>query len=180
MAKEYADKRIQFVFVYTREAHPGENYPCHENLEQKIDHARAMVKRWGIERSMLVDDLEGTIHHAYGRLPNMSYVIDLGGKILFRAAWTDARIIRVALDQLQFERDQRRQRIRTTPYYMEWLPQRVNDHVKFMEGLLADPGPRAVTEFIDAVTNANGKDAARPIREWWAAKAESQVETPAD
>ena len=129
---------------------------------------------------MLVDHLEGTLHHAYGCLPNMTYVVDLGGTILLRAAWTDARIIRVALEQLQFERDQRRARTRTTPYYLEWVPQRINDRVKFMEGLLSEPGPRAVTEFIDATAHSHGEDAARPIREWWAAKEDSRASAPAD
>jgi hypothetical protein len=29
-----------------------------------------------------VDDVEGTVHHAYGLLPNMSWVLDRGGSIL--------------------------------------------------------------------------------------------------
>ena len=139
-----------------------------------------MVADWQVKRPMLVDDIEGTVHRSYGTLPNMTYILNTGGTILYRASWTDERTIRMALDQILFERTQRRSGTRITPYYVEWLPQRVNDRVKFMEGLLAAPGPRAVTEFIDAVAHANGDDAAKPLREWWATKSESQVETPAD
>jgi hypothetical protein len=37
--EDFAD-RVQFVSVYVREAHPGENYPHHTSEEQKMRHAR--------------------------------------------------------------------------------------------------------------------------------------------
>ncbi len=36
MAQKYAGQGFQSVFVYTREAHPGENFPAHRDIEQKI------------------------------------------------------------------------------------------------------------------------------------------------
>ena len=36
MAEEYGPKGFSFVFLYTREAHPGENYPAHRSMEQKV------------------------------------------------------------------------------------------------------------------------------------------------
>ena len=89
MAKKYADLGFKFIFVYTREAHPGENYPAHQTLEQKLDHARSLKKVLDVQRPILVDDVEGTGHKLYGALPNMTYVIDRGGKVLFRSDWTD-------------------------------------------------------------------------------------------
>jgi hypothetical protein len=170
MAQEFAPDGVSFVFVYTREAHPGDKYPCHASFEQKLAHARDMVARWGIKRPMLVDDLEGTVHHAYGRLPNMTYIVNAGGAILYRASWTDPRTIRMALEELVYERGRRREGKRLSPYYVEWLPQRVNDRQPFMEGLLKDVGPRAVEEFIAAVAHTQGEAAAKPMREWWAKK----------
>jgi hypothetical protein len=41
-------------------------------------------------RPILVDDVEGTVHSAYGRMPNMSWVLDRGGTILYKAEWTSA------------------------------------------------------------------------------------------
>ena len=41
LAIEYRDKGFDFVFVYTREAHPGELRPHHTRFEQKLDQARA-------------------------------------------------------------------------------------------------------------------------------------------
>jgi hypothetical protein len=61
MAREFAEHDSQFVFVYTREAHPSERYAGHSSLEQKIEAARTMAGRLGFERTMFVDDLDGTI-----------------------------------------------------------------------------------------------------------------------
>ena len=93
MAKEYASRGASFVFLYTRESHPGGKYPHHSTLEQKLSHARDMVVQWSIERTMLVDDLEGTVHRAYGALPNMTYIVGAGGRVQYRADWTDPRTI---------------------------------------------------------------------------------------
>lgn len=88
------------VFLYTRAAHPGEHYPAHESFEQKLVHARAFVQTFGIRRPVLVDDLEGTIHRAYGLLPNMTYIVGTAGRVLDRSDWTDPRSVGAALDYL--------------------------------------------------------------------------------
>ena len=85
MAAEYAEHDGQFLFVYTREAHPSDRYPGHTSFEQKKSVASEMAKQLGFARPMLVDDLEGTVHHAYGRLPNMTYIVNPGGTIIYRA-----------------------------------------------------------------------------------------------
>ena len=100
MAKKYADLGFKFIFVYTREAHPGENYPAHQTLEQKLDHARSLKKVLDVQCPILVDDVEGTGHELYGALPNMTYVIDRGGKVLFRSDWTDPPTIEKVLDYI--------------------------------------------------------------------------------
>lgn len=166
MAREYSDSGARFAFVYTREAHPARNYPCHTTFAQKLQHARDMVEKWNIERPMLVDDLEGSVHHAYGRLPNMTYIVGAGGRIVYRADWTDSGTIRTALDQIVGERKSRRAGARLTPYYLEWQPQRQNAVREFMEGLLF-AGPTAVDEFIAAIENVRGEAAAKPMRQWW-------------
>ncbi|MCI0439629.1 MAG: hypothetical protein L0177_10930 [Chloroflexi bacterium] len=180
MAEEFARHNVGFVFLYTREAHPGENYPHHTSMEQKLSHARDMAKKWSMKRPMLVDDMEGTLHRAYGCLPNMTYILNAAGVIIYRAAWTDPRTIRIALDQLVFEREQRRRGVRITNYYVEWLPQRVNDRIEFMEGLIRDAGPKAVEEFIAMVANSGGEAAARQLRDWWAEKQKSLTKAHGD
>ena len=62
------------MFIYTREAHPGENVPCHDSFERKLASAKLLAEEAGIRRDILVDDLEGTVHRAYGLMPNLSLI----------------------------------------------------------------------------------------------------------
>ncbi len=166
MAEEFAPPDFRFLFVYAREAHPSDRFPAHTRFEGKLGHARMMRERLQMKRTMLVDDLEGTVHHTYGRLPNMTYILKPGGTIVYRASWTDPTTIRLALERILFERDERRAQRRITPYYLEWQPQRSNDRIAFVEGLL-EIGERAVEEYIAAVENSEGEAGARRLKDWW-------------
>jgi len=146
MAREYADKGFDFVFVYVREAHPGENYPALRSIDQKVVHARAFREHFNVQRSILVDDLEGTGHRLYGELPNMTYLVSRGGKIVFRADWTDPPTIRWALDYVLSSRERRREGLRLAPFYAELAGMRWNDQSKFDEGLVRN-GPQAVEDW---------------------------------
>ena len=86
LAQDYEARGFAFIFVYTREAHPGENFPGHRTIEQKLSHARAFQEQYGVQRPILADDLAGTGHKLYGGMSNMTYLIDRGGKVLFRAS----------------------------------------------------------------------------------------------
>lgn len=167
MAREYVGQGVKSIFVYTREAHPGEHYPHHTDIDQKVEHARAMIAQHDLQRPVLVDDLEGTIHHAYGRLPNMSYIVS-AGRILYRAEWTDPANIRVVLDSIVSERAMRAAGSGIHPYYVEWLPSFPLDRQRFCEILRRDAGPQAVEDFIAAVEESMSPAVARPLRQWWA------------
>jgi len=79
--------RVQFVSVYTREAHPGENYPHHTSDEQKLRHARDWAKQDQVPWPVAVDTLDGRTHRAYGPVPNSAYLIGRAGRVAFRALW---------------------------------------------------------------------------------------------
>lgn len=92
--RNYQAQGFQFFIVYAREAHPGENYPHHVSLEQKLAHARKLRELEQIdEMPILVDDFAGTTHHAYGLLPNMIYLIDCDGIVVYKSDWSDAHEI---------------------------------------------------------------------------------------
>lgn len=146
MAKAFADKGFAFLFVYTREAHPGENYGPHRSMEQKIAHARAFREHCHIERPILVDDLVGTGHRLYGELPNMTYLIGRGGRVLFRSNWTDAPTIEFMIHYLVNVRARRREGERLAPFYAEFVGYRLTDPRKFQEGLHIG-GPQAIADF---------------------------------
>jgi hypothetical protein len=158
MAREYAPEGFTFVFVYTREAHPGEYYGPHRSMEQKLAHARAFQERNRIERPILVDDLAGTGHRLYGALPNMTYILSRGGRILFRSDWTDPPTIAMYLQYLLAVRQRRNAGERLAGFYTECVGYHNVDPVKFQQGL-AQAGPQAVEDFARTMRrwNSQGK-----------------------
>lgn len=89
--RKYQSRGFQFFIVYCREAHPGENYPHHQSLEQKLAQATKLRELEQIrEIPILVDDFQGTTHYAYGLLPNMVYLINREGTVVYKSDWTDA------------------------------------------------------------------------------------------
>ena len=88
--QKYRAKGFEFFIVYVREAHPGENFPHHTFFEQKLGHARKLQELENVSLPILVDDIEGSTHKAYGLLPNMIYLIDRDGIIVYKSDWTEA------------------------------------------------------------------------------------------
>lgn len=145
MAARYADRSVRSVFLYTREAHPGENYRHHTSMEDKRQRARAFVAEFHLKRPILLDDLAGAAHHAYGLLPNMTWIIGPGGLIHYKAAWTDPRDIEDALKATMDGRG-RHNKDKLMPFYAERWAWRTRDDDKF-RARLAHAGPQAVTDF---------------------------------
>ena len=162
MAKEYEAERYQFIFVYTREAHPGENFPAHRNLEQKLSHALSLKERSQVQRPILVDDLIGTGHKLYGGLPNMTYVVGRSGRILFRSDWTDPPTIKTALEYIQSASRQRREGTRLAPFYAEIVGYRWSDLEKHHE-VLKQAGPQALDDW-EQSQKRSSQQAPRPGR----------------
>jgi len=92
LAAEYGDE-VDFYVVYTREAHPGNRYHRHTSFEQKCQHARDAKRTESVNRGVLVDDLEGTMHRAYGSLPNSAYLVGGDGVVAHQADWLDPDVL---------------------------------------------------------------------------------------
>lgn len=92
--------RTEWLMMYVREAHPGEGLGAHKTYEQKRRHADFLRRDDYIAWPVVVDDLEGTNHHAYGMLPNSVFLIDADGRIAFRGDYSHGPSLRRALDQL--------------------------------------------------------------------------------
>ncbi|MEM8935241.1 MAG: redoxin domain-containing protein [Pseudomonadota bacterium] len=100
LAQRYSDDAV-FINLYVREAHPGDDFPHHETLEQKVEHARLTKSEEEDDRLMLVDGLDGAIHTQYGTWPNMAYIIDKDGIVRLKHKWADPAAVELALDRLQ-------------------------------------------------------------------------------
>jgi hypothetical protein len=130
------------VFVYTREAHPGEDVPHHDSFERKLACARLLRDETGIRRPILVDDLAGGAHRRYGSMPNMTWVIDRGGRVAYKANWTSAANVEAFLIRFLSARAGRFSAV----YETEQLEFRQVDRERFNKRLLRN-GPRAAEEF---------------------------------
>jgi hypothetical protein len=84
------------------------------------------------------------VHRDYGLLPNMSWVLDRGGTILYKAMWTSAARVGEFL-----ERREARPAGPTSTFYSEQLELVARDRDAFQHGLERN-GPRAGIEFARA------------------------------
>jgi peroxiredoxin len=101
----YGGRGFPFLFVYVREIHPGENFPPHRSIEQKLTQAEKLRDYARLTFPVASDDVEGRIHRSYGGMPSMSAVVRRDGTLIYRGAWTQADAIQMVLeDLLRFDR----------------------------------------------------------------------------
>ena len=134
------------MFIYTREAHPGENVPCHDSFERKLASAKLLAEEAGIRRDILVDDLEGTVHRAYGLMPNKTWVIGRGGRVAYKANWTSAANVEAFLARFLAAGSEHPPATMPVMYETQQAEFRYPDRNRFMQHLLRN-GPHAVAEF---------------------------------
>ena len=149
IADEYATHNIGSIFLYTNEAHPGENYPHLTSMAQKFKHAAALRDVLGVTRAILLDALDGACHRAYGSMPNMTWIFNRAGIPVYKSDWTDANSVGNALTYFTDVAERREARERLAPFRVERLDYRDSDRKAFYEGL-ARNGPKAVREFDEA------------------------------
>lgn len=91
---------VSSIILYVREAHPGKKITSHADLVEKTDRARHLQDVDGEGRDILIDDLDGRAHQAYGSYPNAVFIINKNGCVVYRSAWNNASATRRALRRL--------------------------------------------------------------------------------
>ena len=104
--EDYGDE-VEFLFVYVREAHPGEEIGPHQEMSEKVRAAELLRHEEDIEMPIIVDDLNGRIHKKYGKAPNPTYLIDRSGRIAFRMLNTNATVLGQAIEELLERQEER-------------------------------------------------------------------------
>jgi hypothetical protein len=155
---------VGWFFVYTREAHPGEHVGHHETFADKLGNATLLRDEVGIRRPIVVDDLAGTAHRAYGLLPNMTWVVGRGGRILYKADWNSARNVEAFLERHEQGRRRRPASGAVAAYVTEQIEYRDVDREAFYDRLRRN-GPRSYDEFKRAEALWRGWEAAEADRE---------------
>jgi hypothetical protein len=145
LADRFADRAVRPVFVYTREAHPGEHYRHHRSMDDKRRNARAFLEHSKLRRQVLLDSLDGAAHRAYGMLPNMTWIVGRGGMIHYKSAWTSEADVADALEAiLDFQAN--RGRNQWVAFYSERSAWSTRDQALFKAGL-ERAGPQAVEDY---------------------------------
>jgi hypothetical protein len=111
------DPRVSKAVLYVREAHPGAEIPQHQTFEAKRACAERLKIEDGETRLVLVDDLVGSAHKAYGSMPNTVFIINRNGCVIFRAEWNNPQSTGYALDALLSGRS-----VRSKSYFKPALP----------------------------------------------------------
>lgn len=146
LAQRFAPQGVGAVFVYTHEAHPGEFYPHHTSMAQKLRHARELRDRLGVARPILVDALDGACHRAYGSMPNMSWIFTSSGIPVYKSDWTDPASLANAVEYFLDAAGRRGAGQRLAPFHVERLDLRDQDREAFYRALERN-GPKAVREY---------------------------------
>lgn len=146
LAERFSEQNVGSIFVYTHEAHPGEQYPHLTSMEQKYRHAQALRDVLGVTRPILLDALDGACHRAYGSMPNMTWVFNASGIPVYKSDWTDHHSVANALEYFLDVSQRRRAKERLAPFRVERLDYRNQDRQAFYRGLERN-GPKAVAEF---------------------------------
>lgn len=97
---QFRGDEIEFLFVYVREAHPGERVPAHNSTTEKKEAATLLRDTEELEMPVIVDDTRGSIHRKYSRMPNPAYLIDKSGHVAFRSKWTKPGALESAIEEL--------------------------------------------------------------------------------
>ena len=104
LVREFEGQDVEFFTIYVREPHPGEArfWRCKQprTYQEKQSNARNLVRQKKIEMPLLVDGMDETAHRRFGRMPNMCYVIDKQGRIVYKSMWTRPEELREVLQEL--------------------------------------------------------------------------------
>lgn len=84
LKNKYPD--VEFLVLYVREAHPGGGITSHKSLEDK--RLKSLIaKEYGEDRKVVIDDVDGRVHAALGKMPNSVYVLNAAHQVVFRGDW---------------------------------------------------------------------------------------------
>jgi len=149
--EKYRPGGFEFFIAYVREAHPGENYPHHTSFEQKLAHARRLRELEQVGIPILVDDLQGTMHRAYGLRPNMIYLIHRDGVVVYKSDWTDAMELDGMCESLNRLDEMKAQKVpivrKGVSERIHWIPM----DPALRERVYRRSGEKAIKDFFNAM-----------------------------
>jgi len=99
LAKQNPD--VSFAILYVREAHPGADIGQPRDTSEKHANAHRLLTEDAELRPILIDDIEGNAHQAYGSFPNSVFIINRQGCVVYLSDWNNANATAKALARLK-------------------------------------------------------------------------------
>jgi hypothetical protein len=150
LAEDYADRGVGSIFLYTNEAHPGENYAHHQSMEDKFRTAAELRLQDGVTRPIFLDALTGECHMHFGSMPNMTWILNKRMIPIYKSDWTNAESVRNALEYFVQLPERRKAGETLVPFQVERLDYKDQNQKRFYERL-ARYGDKSVTEFRESM-----------------------------
>jgi hypothetical protein len=98
--KAYSTKGVSFYNVLSREPHPGYyGFTQPDSLEMRQEYTQFANAELQLEMPWIIDEMENPMQKGYGGMPNMEFVIDKDGTILFQREWSDPTALKEFLEE---------------------------------------------------------------------------------
>jgi hypothetical protein len=131
LADRLEPQGVGSFFLYTHEAHPGEHYPHLTSMEQKFRHAKDLRDELGVTRPIQVDSLDGICQRACGSMPNMTWIFNRAGVVVYKSDWTDSTIVENAIEHFLDGGNRRKRGTRQAPFRVERMDFLTQDQAAF-------------------------------------------------
>lgn len=146
LQEDFRDQDVEFLFVYVREAHPGDHIPAHSTMSDKVAAAELFRDEEELDFPVLVDDLSGRVHRKYSGLANPAFLIDKSGRVAYRQLALNPGELHDALDEL-LERQHERGADHAIVHGGESLSVPALKPMLFAHRALEHGGPNAIATF---------------------------------
>ncbi len=116
--RQNTQDEVNWMLIYTREAHPTDGWvvqantksgieiPQHKSYEDRLQCAKRTQQNLNLNTTLLIDDMNNTVTKLYNGAPNHGYVLDQDGKIVSKQVWIEPGKVKKALESLGIEFDE--------------------------------------------------------------------------
>lgn len=93
--RDYSPKGVKFYYVYKALAHPEyDGYVTPYSLEERLMHLKEAERRLGSRITWLADNMDNSLKHAMGGMPNSEVIVDPSGRVVRSRVWSDPDALR--------------------------------------------------------------------------------------
>ena len=84
----YKNKGFEFLLIYTKEPHPGENIAQPTTMEERVKNAIRLKQEEKVNFPILIDTPDNAVRNAYRGWANGLFLVNKEGVLVFRSSWT--------------------------------------------------------------------------------------------